>query len=558
MPTPHGSRGGMAFSAAELEVLRSALAAALRARPGTEDRTRPTNDDAGRHHPGRDLRPYLRLAEAIEETAAEDARYRAFLLADLARHRAALPGAATGYLTRLEEALTLDCLPHPDDLAALRMLRAHARVPAEARRRAGLLHRCAELLDRPVRTRLRVLPGGRTPRGVALASVEGCTAWGAGHALVTHEGTAAERAARVTAARHAASAVGSPGLPAARPGSPEDPSHEPTPEPGAEPDANLNPEPVPSPDAPDREVPELEVPVREPVSERLPEARVAEEQPPTGAEADSTEHDGEADDADPGEPRCGGTPEERDAGEPELDEREPEEWTEPKYESEAPRTDETDQTDEVEEAGEPEEEGGTDEPVTALPLDAVATNEPAETGEFAPAPAVTTEHEATEHEATVRDDAEHEPGEHEATRYDAAEHEATEHEVAEYEATGALGHEERGGHAPSGQPVQSGNVEEPGDSGDAGDSGDSGEPGESGEPAEPGEGTGEPEPEEEQPERPAEPAAPSPSRPSDTPGTSEPRSPSPGKPVPTPAEVFPPRRRRLPPPEQAADRVLSA
>lgn len=82
MPTPYGSRGGMAFGAEELRVLRRALALAL--------------------HPSlvsaEDLQDCLKLAESVDEAAREGARLRAFLVADLARYRAALPGTAAGYL----------------------------------------------------------------------------------------------------------------------------------------------------------------------------------------------------------------------------------------------------------------------------------------------------------------------------------------------------------------------------------------------------------------------------------------------------------------------------
>ncbi|GAA2286983.1 hypothetical protein GCM10010145_67230 [Streptomyces ruber] len=120
MPTPYGSRGAMAFGAEELRVLRRALALALNARSASPE----------------DVHACLRLAESVEETARESARLRAFLLADLARYRAALPGAATGYLALLEEALDAGHRPAPDDLAALRALRGASAA-------AALLERCA-------------------------------------------------------------------------------------------------------------------------------------------------------------------------------------------------------------------------------------------------------------------------------------------------------------------------------------------------------------------------------------------------------------------------------
>jgi hypothetical protein len=139
MPTPYGSHGGMAFGAEELRVLRRALALALHPSPVSAE----------------DVQDCLRLAESLDEAAHEGARLRAFLLADLARYRAALPGTVTGYLPRLEEALASGYRPNADDLAALRALRGN---PAAA----ALLERCQVLAERDVRTRLS---------GRALASV---------------------------------------------------------------------------------------------------------------------------------------------------------------------------------------------------------------------------------------------------------------------------------------------------------------------------------------------------------------------------------------------------
>jgi hypothetical protein len=113
----------MAFGAQELRVLRRALALALRPSPASPD----------------DVQDCLRLAESVDEAAREGARQRAFLLADLARYRGALPGTATGYYRLLEEALTAGHLPGPDDLAALRALSGNAMA-------AALLARCREAL----------------------------------------------------------------------------------------------------------------------------------------------------------------------------------------------------------------------------------------------------------------------------------------------------------------------------------------------------------------------------------------------------------------------------
>ncbi|MFJ9541870.1 hypothetical protein ACIRPX_32070 [Streptomyces sp. NPDC101225] len=121
----------MAFGAEELRVLRRALALALQ--PG------PT--------PAEDVKDCLRLAESLDEAMREGARLRAFLVADLARYRAALPGTVSGYLALLEEALAAGYRPRPDDLAALRALRGN---PAAS----VLLGRCRMLAEQDVRDRL--------------------------------------------------------------------------------------------------------------------------------------------------------------------------------------------------------------------------------------------------------------------------------------------------------------------------------------------------------------------------------------------------------------------
>ncbi|MGW1072527.1 hypothetical protein [Streptomyces sp. NPDC002537] len=177
MPTPYGSRGGMAFSADELRVLRRALAIAL------DPQSVP-----GRPGPERaeEVREFLRLAEAVDEAAREGGRLRAFLLADLARYRDALPGAAAGYTERLQDALAAGYQPRPEDLTALRTLCTGPSGGAEADRRRALLHRCehlaelvvrARLADRaaavpasrpePRRARLLALPGGRAASAAA-------------------------------------------------------------------------------------------------------------------------------------------------------------------------------------------------------------------------------------------------------------------------------------------------------------------------------------------------------------------------------------------------------
>jgi hypothetical protein len=114
----------MAFGVEELRVLRRALALALHPTPASAE----------------DVKDCLRLAESLDEAMREGARLRAFLRADLARYRAALPGTSAGYLTLLEEALATGYRPHADDLAALHALRGN---PAAT----TLLRRCQAATD---------------------------------------------------------------------------------------------------------------------------------------------------------------------------------------------------------------------------------------------------------------------------------------------------------------------------------------------------------------------------------------------------------------------------
>ncbi|WP_447042051.1 hypothetical protein [Streptomyces sp. DSM 118878] len=121
----------MAFSAEELRVLRRALALALHPRPASDE----------------DIQDCLRLAESVDEAVSEGARLRAFLVADLARYRAGLPGTASGYLALLADVLGTGYQPGPDDLAALRALRGNAKA-------AALLDSCRTLTEDAVRARL--------------------------------------------------------------------------------------------------------------------------------------------------------------------------------------------------------------------------------------------------------------------------------------------------------------------------------------------------------------------------------------------------------------------
>ncbi|MFF6786352.1 hypothetical protein [Streptomyces sp. NPDC012510] len=202
----------MAFGADELCVLRRALALALNPSPAS----------------AKDVQDCLRLAESVDETTREAARLRAFLLADLARYRAALPGTVTGYAALLTQALDSGYRLHPDDLAALRALRGN---PAAA----ALLERCRPLVEQDVRVRFAE-GHAATPVVVVPASRYGSSGSGPGSAarsrlrLTALPGGLSERD---TPAR----AAGEPAKPKpARPSRPAEPADKPG--------------PVPRPDAP--------------------------------------------------------------------------------------------------------------------------------------------------------------------------------------------------------------------------------------------------------------------------------------------------------------------
>ncbi|WP_078910744.1 hypothetical protein, partial [Streptomyces sp. NRRL WC-3742] len=162
MPTPHGSRGGMAFSADEVRVLRRALAQALHPAVPVHlqgpDRA-PAFAGPGAELWAEDVQDALRLTEAIDEAVQEGGRLRAFLLADLCRYRSALPGSATGYLERLEEAVADGYLPGPEDLTALRGLSRQPCGQYERSRRSRLAGRCHALAEAAVRERLALTTG---------------------------------------------------------------------------------------------------------------------------------------------------------------------------------------------------------------------------------------------------------------------------------------------------------------------------------------------------------------------------------------------------------------
>ncbi|CAM5707165.1 hypothetical protein [Streptomyces aurantiogriseus] len=209
----------MVFGAEELRVLRRALALALHPGPASAE----------------DVQDCHRLAESLDEAMREAARLRAFLVADLARYRAALPGTAAGYLTLLEEVLGAGHRPGPDDLAALRALRGNPTA-------AALLDRCQVLAEQDVRARLArrtahrdtpaapVVPASRTrllalPGGLSGAA-DGETV---GHVAVATEGPA-EEPKKKPAEKPAAPRPG-PGPVPVKPSEPQ-PARRPIPTPG--------------------------------------------------------------------------------------------------------------------------------------------------------------------------------------------------------------------------------------------------------------------------------------------------------------------------------------
>ena len=155
----------MAFSADELRVLRRALAHMLN--PATP--VPPALPGWARTAWVEDVQDVLRLAESIDDAVHEGGRMRAFALADLARYRAALPGTATGYLERLEEAVADGYLPDHEDLAALRNLTALPCAPQERVRRLGLRGRCGALAQAADRRALESAPQPAPPSAPQLS-----------------------------------------------------------------------------------------------------------------------------------------------------------------------------------------------------------------------------------------------------------------------------------------------------------------------------------------------------------------------------------------------------
>ncbi|MEW5354661.1 MULTISPECIES: hypothetical protein [unclassified Streptomyces] len=211
MPTPYGTRGGIAFGAEELRVLRRALAVALHLRPARAE----------------DLQDCLRLAESLDEAMREGARLRAFLLADLARYRAALPGTAVGYFALLREALDAGHRPGPDDLAALRALRGNPTA-------AALLRRCGAWTGGPSvpasRSPLRPAPASDAARTPVRAPVRSPLAVLPAARAGRSGGEPAKKPAPKPAERPARPAPAPPG-PAPAPGGPQ-PGRRPVPTPG--------------------------------------------------------------------------------------------------------------------------------------------------------------------------------------------------------------------------------------------------------------------------------------------------------------------------------------
>ncbi|WP_164540808.1 hypothetical protein [Streptomyces abyssomicinicus] len=140
----------MAFGPQELRVLRRALALALHPRPASPQ----------------EVQDCLRLADAVDEVTREAARQRAFLLADLVRYRAALPGTVTGYLRLLREALDAGHRPEQEDLAALRALSGNPVA-------AALLRRCDTPAERERAVTPVAVPPVAVPVPVPVLPVQG-------------------------------------------------------------------------------------------------------------------------------------------------------------------------------------------------------------------------------------------------------------------------------------------------------------------------------------------------------------------------------------------------
>ncbi|WP_370268980.1 hypothetical protein [Streptomyces sp. V4I8] len=207
----------MAFGAEELRVLRRALALALHPAPASPE----------------EVQACLRLAESLDEAMREGARLRAFLVADLARYRAALPGAATGYLALLEEALDSGYHPAPEDLTALRALRG---TPAAAALLQDVRARLAPAPADPAVQPRPVIPASRTH----LLALPGGLSDGSPRTPVDLPAQAAARAAGQDPAKQPRK------KPAERPAAPK-----PTPGPGTDPGA----EPAPATPKPPRPIP---------------------------------------------------------------------------------------------------------------------------------------------------------------------------------------------------------------------------------------------------------------------------------------------------------------
>ncbi|MGP3923996.1 hypothetical protein [Streptomyces sp. 8N616] len=225
MPTPYGSRGAMAFSADELRVLRRALAIALRPSPAPPAA-----------HREEEVQELCRLTEAVEEAVREGGRLRAFLLADLARYRAALPGAAHGYLERLVDALSAGYTPGADDLAALRSLCAApaAKAKPEAERRRVLLRRCEALAEQALRNRLACRTRPAAPTAPRASTAPTASAVSASTAPAASTEATAHPAGRLVA------------LPGGRAADePAKPAPKPAPKPKAKPGPESKPEPKP-------------------------------------------------------------------------------------------------------------------------------------------------------------------------------------------------------------------------------------------------------------------------------------------------------------------------
>lgn len=120
---------------------------------------------------GRDSVDHWLLGRAIDEAADERERLRAFMSAELARYRSALPGSAAGFLGCLRNAVDdVAHVPSAEDLAALRVSIDLPCGERERASRAALLRRCTRLAENALEQRLAARARRRAEAATARAT----------------------------------------------------------------------------------------------------------------------------------------------------------------------------------------------------------------------------------------------------------------------------------------------------------------------------------------------------------------------------------------------------